>query len=640
MECPWTGFIVFKNFEKGEKAMRIFKQKKEYRKNKSRYKGKKLLVSAAAASLLIGIFMQTKGLEAQTVYGAENEEQAPKVVITEIFHKHIGDAAAGGGCYGEEIPHVHQGNEKDGGACYETAVKHVHQGNAADGSGCYSVPIRHIHQGDEHQGGACYTPVYHTHEEQCYQDKICTIRYSKGAVVDNWTEECDEHGPQAPHEKAEGTGSHQDCGMGEESLYLLYCTECGIMSYSYHNYNALVCTIDTEQPISYTLSCGKEVDEIEGYETGCGMEEGSIERYQLTCQKTGEGFKRNCGLDEKTPCGRLIVTNETSGSQEKVVVSVRLEDLSGGKLMPDDDPFCWYSESGQRIGNGEQIQVSQNGNYTVELKLLNRDVDESGLRSSIQVDNVLPKTGGGEEMKTPEPAKEKETPVPTPEKETSGEERETPVPSVTEAPSADIVPEEKQGKENSGKEEAQEGDEPEEVPDRMKRKADAEGAEPENNLDERAAEPTAKPVTLQKDTKQKKLPEMKAIKPAAGQAERSQLFKGIFAIPAVRVITLTIGTLLILAGVFLLLLYIRRSVRLYNDDGEGRLVYLGRLRVRLEEDGYAVTISEEMEEKAYTNRYCIKPGLFGVGKAHQELLVYKGAGRCTVCVEREIIVMI
>lgn len=639
MECPWTGFIVFRNFEKGEKAMRIFKQNKEYKKNKSRYKGKKLLVSAVAASLLIGIFMQTKGLGAQTVYGAESKEQAPKVVITEIFHKHIGDAAAGGGCYGEEIPHVHQGNEKDGGTCYETAIKHVHQGNAADGSGCYSIPIKHIHQGDEHQGGACYAPVYHTHEEQCYQDKICTIRYSKGTVVDNWTEECEEHGPQAPHEKAEGTGSHQDCGMGEENLYLLYCAECGIMSYSYHNYNALVCTIDTEQPISYTLSCGKETDEVEGYETGCGMEEGSIEHYQLTCQKTGEGFKRNCGLDEKTPCGRLIVTNESSGSQEKVVVSVRLEDLSGGKLLPDDEPFCWYDESGQRIGKGEQIQVSQNGNYTVELKLLNRDVDESGLRSSIWVDNVLPETGGGEEMKTPEPAKEKETPAPTPEKETSGEESETPVPSATEEPSTDTVPEEKQEEENPAEEEAQEGDEPEEVPGRMKRKTDAEGAEAENNLDKRAAEPTVRPVTLQKDTKQKKLPEVKAVKPAAGQAERSQLFKGIFAIPAVRVLTLTIGTLLILAGVFLLLLYIRRSVRLYNDDGEGRLVYLGRLRVRLEEDGYAVTISEEMEEKAYTNRYCIKPGLFGVGKAHQELLVYKGSGRCTVCIEREIIVM-
>jgi len=183
-------------------------------------------------------------------------------------------------------------------------------------------------------------------------------------------------------------------------------------------------------------------------------------------------------------------------------------------------------------------------------------------------------------------------------------------------------------------------DEPRKIPNRTESTSSTKKASTEEDLDEGAAEPSVTPVILQKDTKQKKLPEIKAPNTAAGQAERSKLFKGIFAIPAVRIITLTIGTLLILAGAFLLLLYIRRSVRLYNDDGEGRLVYLGRLSVRLEEDGYAVTISEKMEEKAYTNRYCIRPGLFRIGKAQQELLVYKGAERCTVCLEREMIVVI
>lgn len=628
-------WLFIKLGKKGNgKAMRIFKQSKNCKKRTTKYRIKRVSVSAVTVGLLAGIIMQHSTQETPVVYGAESEESAPKVVVTEIFHRHIGDAIAGGGCYGEEIPHVHQGTEQDGGACYETAVEHVHQGNAVDGGGCYSVPVKHVHQGDEQQGGACYVPVYHTHEDQCYQDKICTIRYTKGAVVDNWTEECDEHGPQAPHEKAEGIGSHQDCGIGEENLYLLYCKECGIMSYSYHNYNALICSVDTNQPVGYELCCGRENDEIEGYEMGCGMAEGSIEYYQLTCKKSLEGFNRNCGLDEKTPCGRLVVTNESGDSRERAEVSVRLEDLSGGKLVPADDPFCWYDESGQRIGSGEQIQVSQNGNYTVELTLLNRDVDESGLKSSITVDNILPKADDN--------AQEEKTPAPTPSKEAEGaEEEEDPyVPSATKTPVANTVSEEEAKEENPEKEEAGEADEPRKIPNRTESTASTKKASTEEDLDEGAAEPSVTPAILQKDTKQKKLPEIKAPNTAAGQTERSKLFKGIFAIPAVRIITLTIGTLLILAGAFLLLLYIRRSVRLYNDDGEGRLVYLGRLSVRLEEDGYAVTISEKMEEKAYTNRYCIRPGLFRIGKAQQELLVYKGAERCTVCLEREMIVVI
>lgn len=614
--------------------MRIFKQNKNGNKKTTKCKIKRLTVSAAAAGLAAGIFMQTLSQEAPVVYGAENEESAPRVVITEIYHRHIGNAIAGGGCYGEEIPHVHQGNEQDGGACYETAVEHVHQGDALNGGGCYTVPVRHVHQGDEQQGGTCYTPVYHTHGEQCYQDKICTIRYTKGTVVETWEESCDEHGPNAPHEKAEGTGSHQDCGIGEESLFLVYCVECGVMSYSYHIYNALVCDVDTEQPIGYELSCGKEADETEGYETGCGMAEGSVEYYRLTCEKRVEGFDRNCGLDEETPCGRLIVTNESADEQEQVVVSVRLEDLSGGSLRPSDAPFSWYDESGQKIGNGEQIQVVENGKYTVELELLNRDVDESGLTSSITVDNVLSRSGGDGE---------KGGATPTPDRKTEGEEEEEdPAPSATEEPSVTPVSEEKDQEEKTDEEESREKDEDKSVADTV-RKADNSKDKDEADGDaaeENPASPTPKPAIWKEKTEQKELPEVKAINSASGQAERSRLFKGLFAIPAVKVITVTIGTLLLLTGAFLLLLYIRRSVKLYNDDGEGRLVYLGRLRVRLEEDGYAVTVSEEMEEKAYTNRYCIKPGLFWLGRAHQELLVYKGAGRCVVCLEREIIVIL
>ena len=43
---------------------------------------------------------------------------------------------------------------------------------------------------------------------------------------------------------------------------------------------------------------------------------------------------------------------------------------------------------------------------------------------------------------------------------------------------------------------------------------------------------------------------------------------GFFAQPAVKVITVTVSSLLLLSGLFALLFYLRRSVRVYNDDGE------------------------------------------------------------------------
>ncbi len=595
-------------------------------------------LAAVVSGLLTGTFIQAGNIKAWEAYGAEGEENAPKVVITEIFHRHIGDAEAGGGCYGEEIPHIHQGDEKTGGACYQTAVTHVHQGNAAEGGGCYTVPVTHVHQGDEKQGGACYAPVYHSHDESCYQEKICTIRYSKGAAVESWTEDCDEHGPDALHEKAEGIGAHQDCGIGEENLYLLYCVSCGIMSYSYHPYQALVCGMDTEQPVGYERSCGKTDNEIEGYETGCGMAEGSVERYQLTCRKQAEGYNRTCGLDENVPCGKLIVTSEGTG--DGALVSVRLEDLSGGKLVPAENPFSWYDEAGKELGSGEQIQVTSNGKYTVELKLLNRDIDESGLRSSITVDYILSQTGG--EDKTPEPSPTGGDTGENGDKEDNGDSGEEDDENREEAATPSVTADSLKNAESQNTEQAEiqkEEDNGKKTKTKGASSAKRAVSDKEQEGLKEAADSAVTPEPLQKDVTQKKIPEIKAPNPNAGKMEKSSLFKGIFAIPAVRIFTITMGTLLILTGMFLLLLYIRRSVKLYNDDGEGRLVFIGRLSVRLEEDGYAVTISEKMEEKAFTNRYCIKPGLFRIGKTGQELLVYKGEERCTAMLEREMIIM-
>ena len=60
----------------------------------------------------------------------------------------------------------------------------------------------------------------------------------------------------------------------------------------------------------YEKTCGKEENTIEGYETACGFEEGAVSGYQFSCEKKTEGYKRNCGLEDDEPCGRLVITND------------------------------------------------------------------------------------------------------------------------------------------------------------------------------------------------------------------------------------------------------------------------------------------------------------------------------------------
>ena len=48
-----------------------------------------------------------------------------------------------------------------------------------------------------------------------------------------------------------------------------------------------------------------------------------------------------------------------------------------------------------------------------------------------------------------------------------------------------------------------------------------------------------------------------------------------------------------------------------------------------------------MVEKSYTNRYCIKPGIFRLGKDEdEELVVYKETKKAVVPLSREMIVML
>lgn len=82
------------------------------------------------------------------------------------------------------------------------------------------------------------------------------------------------------------------------------------------------------------------------------------------------------------------------------------------------------------------------------------------------------------------------------------------------------------------------------------------------------------------------------------------------------------------------------SVRIYNDQGQGKWKYLGRYAVRLDEDGYRLTITGSVVERSVTNRYRIVPELFGLFKKEEELLVSKEERTVSVQIQKEMIITV
>jgi hypothetical protein len=110
--------------------------------------------------------------------------------------------------------------------------------------------------------------------------------------------------------------------------------------------------------------------------------------------------------------------------------------------------------------------------------------------------------------------------------------------------------------------------------------------------------------------------------------------------PVVRIVSITAGTLLALAGIFLLIWLLLMTARIYNDNGEGKMRYLGREMLVLGIDGYYLTITDELAEKAVTNRYCIKPPyLFRLIKGKDgDLVIQRGNHYVLVPLQKEIII--
>lgn len=656
MEIPWAGFLLGFGMEERMKK-RVFKRKKNVIVRKIRKGAGKAVLWAAAAGLILSV--------PAPVYGKESS----KKVVSYIYHRHVGSGDAQGGCYGKAIEHIHQGSPETGGACYQIPVYHTHQGSAETGGGCYTVPIEHIHKGNKTQGGECYVPdKIHSHTESCYESGRCTVHFTQESVIETLEGDCPSH-QKTTLVRAKGTEVHENCGKGTTSGERLYCQSCGVMSPTRHSYNNQICGLEDGQVLEYRINCSKKTD---GYKIGCGKRDGEIDFYNCSCKKTIDGYELNCGLTEEEPCGRLILSNETEGKEEQVTLKVCFEDLTGGKLKPAENPFCWLNEQGEEIGGSDQIQVAENGTYGVRIRLENEDIDPAGLYSSIFVDNIYKEVlPSATPQKTPQPSAVPTvipTAVPTvvpttvpehsPAPVNSPEPARTPVPSQmpgiapggSESNRGDDLAQENAGGENTDEEGVNQivEKQPSPTPGNLRKlpqketdsgslgkKGHKTSGEKEQVIPEKAIHETEPEI---QEVEQVSLPEVKTEGSLSYQIHQKEKQGGFFTLPGVKIISITAGSALLLLGLFLLLLYLRHSVKIYNDDGEGRMLYLGRCPVRKEEELYEITIEEQMIERAYTNRYCIKPGLFRLGKREEtQLAVYKEGRNVVLALAREMI---
>lgn len=652
----------------GEMKKRVFKRKKDsgqYKPGKRiRREVKKALALAAAlcltAGLITGISLKAYGQET----AAQADPPGNKVVVTDIFHRHVGSADVQGGCYSVPIPHVHTGDQTNAGGCYVVPGKlHEHEGSQESGGGCYGLEIPH-----ETHGEGCYVEETHNHGGECYGGD-CTITYSNLRLRETFTDNCPGHG-STTFERSDVTESHSTCGLGVFESVIDYCQICRYMPSRTHPF----INCGKQEGTTQVLVCNKTV---ERYETTCGFGQGQPESWLPGCGRDADGYDLGCGLGEDVPCGRLILTSQPENEGKKVIVTARVEDLSAGRLILGDEPYLWQDQTGAVLGKGERLEVEENGSYSVTVSLKNKDVDESGLRSSILIEGIPGAEPSATPTITPSPSATPspsvtpspgKTPAATPAPENSPEPDRTPEgpaePSATpfagpeegdgeEAGDGDDTPQEAvpqperpQSEEKGPAQEGEDGPREETDTDGWNRSTGAAAGRRDRGgrVEETQISPTpsASPLLRQKK-------ETQAVEAKENLAQGESHYKtgqekerhGFFRSAAVRVITVTVSAVLFAGGIVGLLVYLMCSVRIYNDNGEGTMLYLGRCLVRKKEEEYSIVITDAMTEKSCTNRYCIRPGLFRLGKGQeQELIVYREARKASASLSREMIVII
>lgn len=564
-------------------------RKKNFYKNNSMIRTAALLISVLLAGGSITV-------QAEEADAGETLEETQ----TYVYHQHIGTSEQEGGCYHSPIYHAHAGNEQEYGGCYETPVYHSHSGDEQSGGICYGTAVLHEHEGDDSQAGGCYHEVYHSHGSGCYRS-VSSSEYGCYTMRTVDTSEGDHDGH-------------------DYKYYYMSCGEVIHGTNSSHTHNVLNCN-QGNVVVGYQLGCGKTEESIEGYLFDCVKTEEDIDSYSLSCNKTTEdidSYAPSCGKDEETPIGKIILTVEKDVNRKKETATVQFEDLTSGEIQLLEEPFTWYDPSGKILGTGDTMEFYDNGNYSVVLGVTNEDVNRDSLRAGVKVSSIVKPpsrneggssddgdgSGNGEEDTGEQPSVITPTPTPTP----------TAIPEVVRDSNSDH---EVKGKNFES----------------LKEKlSDSEEETQEEPITEPILRREQRTVTLEeKSSEKEEISEIQTVEPR----------KSFLDTRIGKLITITAGGLLTLIGLFVILYLLRSSVMVYNDDGKGDMAYLGRCKVRLEEDGYSIEITEAMAEKSVTNRYCIKPGLFALFRGEEEeLLVIKGQKRASVVLDKEMIVVI
>lgn len=649
---------------------------------------KKIRRRAVMAAVAAGLFFTSCEIPACA------EQANSSVVSKDIYHTHAGNEAKGGECYAEPVYHTHAGNETAGGSCYQTPVYHTHTGNTSLGGGCYGKAVYHSHDGNEQSGGACYEAVLHSHTDGCMSERDCTISYEIGAITETWTEYCYHH-HETNHGKAEAKLIHSSCGKGTVQTTITYCIACGPYPRS-HTYEVSTCGMAEGAVTGYRLACSKSTATPESYELSCGKNSATIEKYQLSCTKNGrtiESYRCSCKLPENKPVAHLILKNMTDGAGQTVTLTAEIEDLTGGSLDFSGGTYLWYDKDGSVIANGKVAEVNANGTYRAEFVPSGKK-NLTGLESSITVKNVYVPTPAPTAKPTAAPTAKptaaptaKPTAAPTAKPTAAPTERPTAAPTAkptavpTTKPTAKATtapvsnsnrPSEENGlgenitESNAGKDK-EENPTPTQTPtptpafhpasvtEKIKsasQKIAGEAIDHKIKIQESPSPSVSPSPAAEKELSAKQLPsesDRENTYEVLGEERKGEdketqdrdSLKKFMEKPAVKVITITMGTLVGAGFLFLLLIVLFKTVKVYNDDGTGQMIYLGRCIVMQEGEDFSISISRAMAEKACTNRYSVRAGLFMIGKSdEQELFVCKGQKKISVYLNKEMIVII
>lgn len=611
---------------------------------------KKISITLALA-LLIG-----------TAFSKVNSFASSQTTTFYIKHNHTGSSDSYGGCYTVPHYHVHDDPSLDS-ECY-TPHYHEHEGNENVLGGCYVQPIYHYHTGDDSQEGGCYVTKYHTHGSGCYNTGTCSVSKSLQYYTYYPGRSCGSHGSDVSYVEYHVYESHSSCGASGGQSSIVCCAYCGPGSagngYN-HSYSILRCTTPLDTIEGYVLGCGHVEGDVDHFEPGCGLS-GVLERYDLTCSKTiydVDYFEAGCGMEN---AAAVNIINDGNGSTEIINLSVDIEDLSNGTVDFSNATFTWFDSEGNEIGTGDNVNVSQNGDYRIEITLNSPGIDQNSLNGNINVSNIYDPTkhpaGGNNESGNGSNSGEgnesgngsgngsngnlngengddgmaepKATPTSTP--------TATPTPTITPAISDKGASRDRGGHGRDGnQDDGNLGNGGyENLRERMSYEDNINGAS-ELFYDNQDEEKYDSGYSVLKETYIDNDEELTINeKKETGKIKRvlSNVSSFLKSTPG-KVISISLGSALAICALFFGLIMLRKIIPVFNYDGNNVRHFIGFSLIILTNEGYEITITKSLVEASYTNRYELFMGLFMIGKdKEQDIIVNKEKRRASARLEK------